>query len=398
MLLAAIRFFRGTVRFRIQGGFPERFINLCAHGGVPLWDGRRLGDSYTASTTHKGAAKIGAYAEKTGGVLSFEKRDGVPAIAKRYRKRVGLIAGVAVLLAALLFMGSFIWQIDIVGAQRISQKDILAVLSDLGVRRGTLRRSVDAVDVARQMMLRLPDLSWAAVNLRGSIATVEVRERVIPPKRVDDKTPFNVVSTRDGYITYMEVYEGQPTVKVGDSVLTGDILVSGIMEDKNAKSRTVHARAKIVAQTRETLTLTIPYSQENLTYRGLVVRKYFNLFSIRIPLFFGKEPEEPYKLERGTSKIPVVSMLAPVSLTQENYILINREYYTITEEEAKRLAEEQLPGMEAAAFETGKVLERELTGQATKEGFMLEGSYLVEWPIGEEREILLADAVQRLAD
>ena len=31
-----IRFFKGWVRFRITGGFPERFINLCAMRGLPL--------------------------------------------------------------------------------------------------------------------------------------------------------------------------------------------------------------------------------------------------------------------------------------------------------------------------------------------------------------------------
>lgn len=389
MIIRIIRFFRGSVRFQIRDGFVERFINLCAHGGVPIWDGRKVGGVYSACTTPRGARRLEAFAQKAGVTLEIQGSRGVPAILRGYRKRVGLLAGVVVLLAALFFMGSFIWRIDVVGAQRVNERDILAVLSDLGVRRGVLRSSIDAVDVARQMILRLPDLSWAAVNLQGSVATVEVKERVIPPVRVDDGVPHNVVSQKTGFITYMEVYDGQPTVKVGDSVAAGDILVSGIMEDKNGFSRTVHARAKVVAQTRETLSLLIPYQQELLTYRGLQVRNYLNIFSLRIPLGLGGLPREPYKLEAATRDIPLVSAIAPVTLTRENYILVNRETYTITEDEARLLAELQMPEMEAAAFEGRRVLERELTGQAMTDGFLLEGAYLVEGEIGEEREILM---------
>ncbi len=389
MLIPMIRFFRGSVCFQVRAGFPERLLNLCARGGVPVWNGRKTGNVYTACTTTKGARRLESLAQKAGVTVEILGSGGAPALLRSYRKRVGLLAGAVILLAALLFMGSFIWRIDIVGAEQVSETDIRNVLRDLGVRRGVLRDSIDAVDVARQMILRLPDLSWAAVNLRGSVATVEVKERVEPPVRVDDQVPHNVVAQKTGFITAMEVYEGQPTVKVGDSVAAGDILVSGIMEDKNGRSRTVHARARVVAQTRESLSLPIPYEQETLTYQGVQVRRYLNIFSLRIPLSLGGIPREPYKLESGTWDIPVVSAVAPITFTRENYILFTRESYTITEDEARLLAQLQLPQMEAAAFEGCRVLDRQLTGQALEDAFLLEGEYLVEGEIGEEREILM---------
>ena len=389
MFIPVIRFLRGSVRFSVRDGFVERFINLCAHGGVPIWGGRKRDGVYTACTTMKGARQLERLAQKAGVTLEMGGASGVPFLLRSYRKRVGLLAGSVILLAALLFMGSFIWRIDVVGAETVNEKDILTVLDDLGVRRGVLRSSIDAVDVARQMVLRLPDLSWAAVNLQGSVATVEVRERVAPPARVDDDVPHNVLAKETGFITYMEVYEGQPTVQVGDSVAAGDILVSGIMEDKNGFSRTVHARAKIVAQTRETLSLRIPYQREAVSYRGLEVRRWLNIFSLRIPLGLGGAPQEPYKLESATLDIPFISAVAPITLTRENYILIRRDSYAISQDEARLLAELQMPEMEAAAFEGSRVLERQWTGQALDECFLLEGVYLVEGEIGEEREILL---------
>lgn len=389
MIIGIIRFFRGIVRFRIHNGFVERFINLCAHGGVPLWGGHKIDGVYSACTTLKGSHRLESFAQKAGVTLEMDAPWGVPALWQKGRGRIGLLGGAVVLLVSLFFMSSFVWQIDIVGAQRVEEQNILDVLRDLGVRRGTLCRSIDAVDISRQMLLRLPDLSWAAVNIRGSVATVEIKERVVPPPRVDDKIPHNVVANKTGFITYMEVYEGQPTVKVGDSVMEGDILVSGIMEDKNSFSRTVHARAKIIAQSRETLSLNIPYQQENVTYRGLVVRKSMEIFSLQLPLTLQPIPQSPYKLEVFRRNIPFLSTLAPFSIIHENYILLNQERYTITQEEARLLAQLQIPQMEATAFLGQHVLERELTGQALPQGFLLTGTYLVEGEIGQEREILL---------
>ena len=137
-----------------------------------------------------------------------------------------------------------------------------AALEELGVVRGALRRDIDAREVERRLMLRLDKAAWVAVNLRGSRAVVEIQERVVPPERIDDRTPHNVVAAKPGFITYLEVYNGQPTVKAGDSVEAGDILVSGIMEDKKLRDRTVHARAKVLAQTQEKLAVEVPYLQD----------------------------------------------------------------------------------------------------------------------------------------
>ena len=57
-VISIIRFFRGTVRFTIRDGFLERFINLCAQNRVPVWNGRREGNRYTACTTLSGSRRL----------------------------------------------------------------------------------------------------------------------------------------------------------------------------------------------------------------------------------------------------------------------------------------------------------------------------------------------------
>ena len=396
MLIRLIRFVRGTVEFTIRDGFLERFINLCAQNRVPIWDGRRDGSSYTAQTTLRGSRRLAELAQKAGVILEPPRRGGAPAILRRYRKRTGLFAGAAMIVIAILVMGCFIWQVRVEGLQTIPEEEVFAALEDLGVHRGALRRDIDAREVERMLMLRLDKAAWVAVNLRGSTAVVEIQERVVPPDLIDDGLPYNVVAKKPGFITYVEVYNGQPTVKAGDSVDAGEILVSGIMEDKKGNNRLVHARAKVLAQTQETLSVEVPYIQETTSPRGVMVRRYLNILSVQLPLFWGKPLEGPYKAETATFDIPILSSIAPITWSRENYLLLQTETKEISPEEARLLAEEQLSELEEKSFQGMTILDRQLNGQELEDRFLLEGVYLCQEDIGEEREILTGEAVEGL--
>ncbi len=395
-VISIIRFFRGTVRFAIRDGFLERFINLCAQNRVPIWDGRREGDRYTACTTLSGSRRLPELAQKAGVILEPVRPGGAPVLLRRYRKRTGLFAGAALVAVGLMILGCFIWQVDIQGLQTIPEEEVRDALEELGVRRGALRRDIDARQVERMLMIRLDKAAWVAVNLRGSSAVVEILERVVPPERVDDRVPHNVVAAKPGFITYLEVYNGQPTVKVGDSVDAGEILVSGIMEDKKGRNRTVHARAKVMAQTREELRVEVPYLQEEQKVRGTAVRRYLDILSVRIPLSLGGIPEEPWKVERAVRNIPLVSRLAPITWSREGYLLLETETRTVTPQEAKAMAEEQLAALEEKEFAGMTVLQRDLTGQELGDRFLLEGVYLCQEDISQEKEILTGEEIPGL--
>lgn len=395
-VISIIRFFRGTVRFAIRDGFLERFINLCAQNRVPIWDGRREGNRYTACTTLSGSRRLPELAQKAGVILEPVRPGGAPVLLRRYRKRTGLFAGAALVAVGLMILGCFIWQVDIQGLQTIPEEEVRAALEELGVRRGALRRDIDARQVERMLMIRLDKAAWVAVNLRGSSAVVEILERVVPPERVDDRVPHNVVAAKPGFITYLEVYNGQPTVKVGDSVDAGEILVSGIMEDKKGRNRTVHARAKVMAQTREELRVEVPYLQEEQKVRGTAVRRYLDILSVRIPLSLGGAPEEPWKVERAVRNIPLVSRLAPITWSREGYLLLETETRTITPQEAKAMAEERLATLEEKEFAGMTVLQRDLTGQELGDRFLLEGVYLCQEDISQEKEILTGEEIPGL--
>ena len=128
IFLRVVRFVRGEVAFSVSGGQTERFLNLCAAQGIPLWCGRREPGGYRGRTSLSASRFLPALAEKAGVTLRISGRLGIPCILLRYRRRGALLAGAAVLLAALLVMSGFIWKIEVDGCEEIDAGEVLAAL------------------------------------------------------------------------------------------------------------------------------------------------------------------------------------------------------------------------------------------------------------------------------
>lgn len=210
-----IRFLCGYVRFRAKGGFPERFINLCSKENIPLWDiSGSKGEMY-AKTTIRGYHRIRACARKSGMRPRVAGRYGLPFFLHRHKRRIGLLCGAAAAVLIVCILSSMIWTIDVQGNETVSDTEILAVFEELGVRVGSRRSKIDVEEVQRTAARKLNDLAWLALNIKGSAAVIEVRERIPAPKVENDTTPRNILASQDGTILSLKVYEGEAAVKRG---------------------------------------------------------------------------------------------------------------------------------------------------------------------------------------
>ena len=66
----------------------------------------------------------------------------------------------------------------------------------------------------------------------------------------DISGPANVISKYDGVVGYVNTFDGDSVVTDGDSVVKGQLLISGVVEDKNDLSnRFVKADGIVMAKT-----------------------------------------------------------------------------------------------------------------------------------------------------
>ena len=368
-----INFFRGSVLYTVTGAFPERFLNLCAQNAVPFWGLEWLDDhTLRLCFARKDAKKARSLAEKVMCEAKAARRAGVPFFLAKFRRRYAFLAGLTLAAAAVCVLSRFILTIEVTGNCAVSTAVILSELNRQGVRVGAYGPSIDEKVVSQEALLRIPALSWMAVNLHGTRAEVIVREKVPKPDIVDRTVPSHVVSAATGIITHMEVLEGQPLFQEGDTVLAGEILISGVIDvpepqyaDTDLGTRITHAMGNVWARTWRTLEARIPLEAQVKRYTGEEVTRYSLGILDRRLNFYGNSGISLDKYDKITSSHSLTlpgGRVMPLVLRVERYRGYATEPVALDAEAARTLLEERLlERLDGLVGEDGEVLRTDFT-------------------------------------
>ena len=267
---SVINLLRGSVRLEVTGAFPERFLNLCAQQGTAFW-AVDWPDSHTLRLTvawqdREGLEELG---ERTGCTVAEAGRKGMPPFLLRFKKRYALLAGLALALLAVCFLGRFVMVVDVEGNEQVPTAVILTELRRLGLHPGVYGPGLNVKDISNEALLRLDDLSWMAVNLHGIRAQVVVREKTPKPEILDETILGDIVSEAAGIVTRVEAWGGDPAVEVGDTVLPGEVLIRGSIRmdppqysEREPLWMPVRAMGRVEGRTWRTLTASIPLTAQ----------------------------------------------------------------------------------------------------------------------------------------
>lgn len=295
-------FLKGSITIEAEGDFLERFLNVCSNRGIFLGNVERTSEQkLKAEIGIKGFCEIRPVAKKTRTRVRIKKRSGLPFLLYRYKKRRLAIVGVVAFFVILAYLSTHIMGIDIIGNQRLGTFEIEQGLKEFGVYRGVLAKSIDRKLVQNKMMTKFDDIAWIGVNIKGSKAYVEVKERLDTKRAVDKDIPCNLVASRDGQISGLEVISGQTMVKMNDMVEKGDLLVSGAMDSGVVGIRYAHADGAVLARTIYKKSKKYPLEFVEKNYTGNTKKRYsialfgkeFKLFlSDRLPFEYSDKKEE----------------------------------------------------------------------------------------------------------
>lgn len=355
--------FGGYVRFRAEGGFPERFINLCAAHRIELWNTRRDGISLYACCAARDYRRLRFVARKTGVRMRLQSKRGVPFFVNRHRARAGLLVGLAAYAALLNLLGGYVWVVDVHGNERVPTAVIEQAVAKCNVKAGCAIDRLDIPDIQLQSLRLLPDLSWLTVNMHGSTAQVMVSERKEPDDDRTSRNPANVKAAVDGVIVSMEVYEGDVQVQVGDAVTQGMLLVSGVRTTELGDYLT-RARAKILARTTRTLTVSVPLREQQLLPTGKVIsRPTGYLFGIEIPWYNSGALSEHYTVQRRDHRLKVNGITLPIGWFTDYATEQAPQTVTRTEQQAEKMAWEQMSVLESELSATAQIRTRHETSK-----------------------------------
>jgi len=376
---------RASVLLRIFGyyvleiprGTLEDFLNLCLRYGFSYYsidideDKRR---AFIKISSWERAKILTACRMWQIRVISASQK-GLYGRLKKYRGRWGIPIGAAVAVLIFLASQSVVWRIDIVGNERLSREVIVESLADNGFEVGKRITGLDLNSIEQRVMINDDRIAWISIKVVGTVALVEVVE-VIDTEIEEKKTqPANIVARYDAQIVGMEVYSGFLSVKEGDFVRAGELLISGIHKEGKSPLRFSRASGRILGKVSHTIEVEIPLVQSKKVQTG-------DKFEKKTLIFFGKTINffRNYRnLPASYDIINYIYTFDPFSIGELPVSVVTEEYYPyelvdveISESEAMDLAYGELRARIDEELPDAVILKKVLHGELTDGKYVLK--------------------------
>lgn len=332
----------GYVEFEYKNGFVEGFVNDCFDAKINVQGLSRTTEGVTGTCSIKSYMMLHRLAMKNGGVVRATKKYGLILPFLSIKNRWGLMVGAVCVVAIFCYLSGFVWCIDIVGNDRITTQEMVSFLEDNDFYVGKFSRSVERDMLEQLIMASFDDCAWAHINIDGTTAIVEIDEAIPKPEVVDDVIT-NVKASKDGRIIKATTYSGWQCVQNGDSVVKGDLLISGVYEsEKEKENMFAHARGRVIAQVEEPFNLTISRSQLKRTYTSSRTYRSLNFFGLHIPIGVAVKNAQNADIERSEEDVMINNKAIPLGIITTEYNYYDVESVLLNDDELRAMLDTEM--------------------------------------------------------
>lgn len=390
MVLKFIRWSRGYVDFTLESKTPERFINLCNINGVNIWNTKPAECGLKGSMSLYDYKNIKSIVIKSKGKSKINHKHGVPVFINKYKSRAGLFVGAVLFVVITLFMSSFIWSINIIGAENISKYEIIKTLEKNGLTVGSYKNSTNIQEIQRNTMLEISDIGWMSINVQDSCANVEIKEKVLVPNMNTDNSPCNIVAKKDGVITDYQVTSGNVHIIVGSAVTEGQLLVNSVLENKLGGIDFAHSKAKVYADVLETKTFSSTLNRYYPLPTGNKTNRYtLDVFNLKIPFSIADNSYNNSIYQNNTYRVVSESNIIPLGITEETEIEYSEEEINFTEPEIRTALFKEMALYEVFCKNESEVISRNISGCCANGIYRLNVDYVFNEDIAQQTPLYI---------
>lgn len=341
----------GVLTVRLSGRNIARLLNLCARSGMEFWDMEYLDGGQMRMRMHlRDVYDLAPFLRKTHVRFAVEAREGLPFFLRRYRARKVCVLVVLMMTVAVAALSTRIWRIEVIGNSAIGEQTILNYLDEKKISYGVKKSSIDNDALELSLRQDFDGIIWASVYEQGTKLVVSLQEKLATGSSgISDGTCTDLVAAKDATVLRIITRSGVPLVKAGDTVKAGDPLVLGRQEilDDSEQVREYYYRsadADVIAA--------VVYSYEDWINPRVFSSKatgnetlqfYVSVGSwqLRFPPLFA-DYDDYETLEDIRQLVLMDSFYLPVHFGKIRQIEQETVEYTLTEDEARTLAQDRL--------------------------------------------------------
>lgn len=333
----------GYVRVRIDGAYPERFLNRCIEEGISIWHIKRLGEErIVCYMDMEDAKRIRPLLRLTSCKVAFSQRRGIPFILKRMVRRSGFVTGIISFLIVMFILSNIVWNVEVKGASPQVEHELRQIVNEMGIKRGAFRFSLPSVELIQRDVTELvAGATWVGVRQKGTTYEFEVVEQQLP-EEAERYSPRHLVATKKAIIHDIFVEHGQALVKPNDFVRKGDTLVSGYI-GKEGKTEIVPAQAVVLGEIWYKSDVSVPLDTLFTTLTGEKDTKhYLSIYGVTIPVWgFGSSDFKTLTSFEQEKPLQFLKWSLPITYKRLDLFETNEYERTYSKEKAILAARER---------------------------------------------------------
>ena len=347
LILRLWNYIRGYVIIIVEGYFLEKYINICTHRQLRLWNVKwQKNSKVLMNISIKDFKLLRPIARRTRCRVHIIKKKGLPFILNSYKNRKAFVIGSGICVIIFCIISSFVWDVSVTGNSKVSTEVLMGKLNENGIKLGALKYSINTDEIVENMMLELNDLARISISLRGTKIFVIVNERVKPPDLINKNLSCDLVALKDGVIFSIVAKEGLEMVKVGDTVTKGQMLLTGTIENmknKEAMPLMVHSMGIVKARTWYEASAQVEQKLVKAKRTGLKKEMYsIGLFTKKVKLFHREISYNNSEHIEIIKKLTIgQNLVLPIEMIVDYYYEYELEQSEIDIDTARKIASEK---------------------------------------------------------
>ncbi len=373
-MIQVIRYLKGYLAIKVFGFSPERFMNLCSHHKIFLWDVENHGDYYTMKISLQGFYRLKGITRKTGTRVVITKRYGLPFLSTKMWKRRIFMLGLLGSLVFWIWMSRFIWAVEVEGNYYVTTDVFQDFLEESGIFVGMKKGNVEIEALEKAIRAQFNIVTWTSARIDGTRLLIQVKEndliiREDKCSELSEGEGMDLVAEKEGEVISIVTRSGVPKVTAGTPVARGDILVEGsipILNEDGTVRRYDYCRADadIMLRCVYDMKEELQEKYEQKLYTGNEKKRPF--------LMVGTKKLQPLELGKKYGQQDIIEEKRQLKLFGNYYLPVYygydlaREYVseerTYTKEEVKELFEEKIQKFIESLQEKGvQIIEKNVT-------------------------------------
>ncbi len=386
-MVSFFRWLLGYVKFSFSSGFADGFVDDCYQSRINVHNLKNEKGTIYGECLARDYEKLHIPARKNGGRIRVLKKRGPVFSFLKIRNRWGLFVGAVLFVLIVSFLSGFIWNVEIIGNERISDEVIISFLEENNLKRGAYWRSIDKDKIENLMMASFDDCAWVHINELNSTARIEINETVKKPK-ITPKTVSNLKAKKDGLIVKASVTSGWRVAKAGDSVTKGDLLISGVYESEKKKgNQFAHASGEYVARVKEKLSLRVARQQSYKYYKEEKTIKKLSFFGLDVPLGIHSKSKRNCEITTDNNYLKLNSNELPIGIVTVKERVYDINTRVLSDSELSKLVKSEIEKKLKEDFSQCEILKKNLDISLGADEAVVKGEIICLENIGEDVEI-----------